>query len=287
MCLSTAKETYYVSKIEQCGSDQKQLFVILNELVNQKQSPKLPEYSSEQNLAEQFNDFFIGKIRNIRKDLDSIDSNKCFDEKASVSHLDNFEPCTEDELRRIIMNSSNASCELDPIPTPLLKKCLDTLLPYLTHMVNISMQSGHFPDTLKKAIVKPLLKKPNLDRNNLKNFRPVSNIAFVSKLIEKVVVSRLNKYMNEHDLNEIYQSAYRKNHGTETALVKIHDDILRSLDRKCGVVLVMLDLSAAFDTIDHDLLLERFTRGVQFNLLHFDCAVNTAHCVKPIKSLLQ
>ena len=172
-CLSTAKETYYVSKIEQCGSDQKQLFVILNELVNQKQSPKLPEYSSEQNLAEQFNDFFIGKIRNIRKDLDSIDSNKCFDEKASVSHLDNFEPCTEDELRRIIMNSSNASCELDPIPTPLLKKCLETLLPYLTHMVNISIKSGHFPETLKKAIVRPLLKKPNLDRNNLKNFMPV------------------------------------------------------------------------------------------------------------------
>ena len=78
----------------------------------------------------------------------------------------------------------------------------------------------------------------------------------MSKLIKNLVVNRLNKYMNEHDLNEIFQSAYRKNHGTETALVKIHDDILRSLDRKCGVVLVMLDLSAAFDTIDHDLLLE-------------------------------
>ena len=270
-CLRSAKETYYVSKIEQCGSNQKQLFVILNELTNKKRSPTLPEHSSEEELVEKFNSFFIGKIRNIRKELDSIQSNQCFNEKASVSHLDKFDPCTENELNRIIMNASNASCELDPIPTSLLKKCLPTLLPYLTHIVNLSLESGHFPDTLKKAIVRPLLKKPSLDRNNLKNFRPVSNIAFLSKIIEKVVVKRLDTYMSANDLNETYQSAYRRNHGTETALVKIHDDILRALDQKNGVVLVMLDLSAAFDTIDHDILLERFRRrlGVDGDALNW------------------
>ena len=259
-CLSIAKQTYYTSKIEQCGSDQKQLFAILNELVGKKDKPSLPDYSSEEELAEKFNSFFIGKIRNIRKQLDSINSEKCFPEKANDSHMDTFIPCTEEEINRIISNSSNTSCELDPIPTPLLKKCLPTLLPYLTYLVNLSLKSGEFPDKLKTALVRPLLKKPNLDRDNLKNFRPVSNIAFLSKLIEKVVVHRLNVYMNAYGLNEKFQSAYRRNHGTETALVKIHDDILRSLDSRSGVVLVMLDLSAAFDTIDHNILVERFKK---------------------------
>ena len=97
-----------------------------------------------------------------------------------------------------------------------------------------------------------------MDSSVLKNFRPVSNITFISKLIEKKVVKRLDQYMSHNALHEQFQSAYRKHHGTETALVKIQNDILRSLDDKCGVVLVMLDLSAAFDTIDHDMLLDRF-----------------------------
>ena len=128
----------------------------------------------------------------------------------------------------------------------------------MTHIVNLSLKSGSFPDAPKTAIVRPLLKKHNLDKNDLKNFRPVSNIAFVSKLIEKVVVKRLSDYMSKNQLNETFQSAYRQHHGTETALVKVLDDILRSLDNKCGIILVMLDLSAAFDTIDHDILLDRF-----------------------------
>ena len=257
-CVSTAKRTYYMAKIEQCGSDQKRLFAVLSELVHKKENSKLPEHLSESNLVETFNNFFIDKIKNIRKDLDSKTLDQSFPERVSESHLDSFEPCTEEELKHIITNSSDSSCELDPLPTPLLKKCLPVLLPYLTHIVNLSLESGSFPDALKTAIVRPLLKKHNLDKNDLKNFRPVSNIAFVSKLIEKVVVKRLSDYMSKNQLNETFQSAYRQHHGTETALVKVLDDILRALDNKCGIILVMLDLSAAFDTIDHDILLDRF-----------------------------
>ena len=224
-CVSTAKRTYYMAKIEQCGSDQKRLFAVLNELVHKKENSKLPEHLSESNLVETINNFFIDKIKNIRKDLESKTLDQSFPERVSDSHLDSFERCTEEELKHIITNSSDSSCELDPLPTPLLKKCLPVFLPYLTHIVNLSLESGSFLDALKTAIVRPLLKKHNLDKNDLKNFRPVSNTAFVYKLIEKVVVKRLSCYMSKNQLNETFQSAYRQHHGTETALVKVLDDI--------------------------------------------------------------
>ena len=258
--ISSAKETYYMDKINQCGNDQKKLFSILKELLCNKEDSCLPDHQSESELSERFNGFFVDKISKIRAELDSVNTSFHFDENPCQSSFTSFEPCTESELERIISASSNASCLLDPIPTPLLKQCLPVLLPFLTNLINLSLKAGIFPNSLKTAIVRPLIKKSNLDRNELKNFRPVSNIPYISKLIEKIVVKRISSYMDSNGLNEKYQSAYRKNHGTETALIKIHDDILRALDTRHGVILVMLDLSAAFDTIDHDVLLDRFRR---------------------------
>ena len=103
----------------------------------------------------------------------------------------------------------------------------------------------------------PLLKKTNLDTEDFKNFRPVTNLPFVSKLIEKSVAVQLVQYIDDNNLDEKLQSAYKKLHSTETALLRIHDDILRTVDRGCTVVSLLLDLSAAFDTVDHGLLLPR------------------------------
>jgi len=108
-------------------------------------------------------------------------------------------------------------------------------------------------------LVNPLLKKSTLDTEQLKNYRPISNIPFVAKVLEKVVAKRLSTYMTENNLHEIYQSAYKANHSTETALLRVSNDILLKLDTKQCVILVLLDLSAAFDTIDHTILLQRLT----------------------------
>ena len=212
--LQQAKKNYYEAKINACGYDQKKLFAILNELMCKKVKSKLPDHSSELELAERFNRFFVNKIEQIRSELDASNgtsnrepdptSNTCFDA---------FEPCSEEELKTIINSTSNASCALDPIPTILLKKCLPSLLPVLTKLVNKSLETGRFPAELKKAHVRPLLKKATLDSDNLKNFRPVSNIPFLSKIIEKVVTKRLNSHMSLNSLNEEFQSAYRANHG--------------------------------------------------------------------------
>ena len=113
------------------------------------------------------------------------------------------------------------------------------------------------PDSLKSAQITPFLKKAGLDKDVLQNYRPVSNLSFLSKLIERVVAEQFRDHLSTNDLCDEMQSAYRRYHSTETALLKVHDDILLALDNNCIVVLVLLDLSAAFDTIDHAILLKR------------------------------
>ena len=103
---------------------------------------------------------------------------------------------------------------------------------------------------MKSALVTPLLKKPSLDKDVMNNFRPTSNLSFISKLTERVVLRRLIDHISSGNLHEQFQSAYKPNHSTKTALTRIHYDILMALDNKRGVVLVLLDLSSAFDTVD-------------------------------------
>ena len=158
-----------------------------------------------------------------------------------------------------ITKSPNKSCSLDPFPTFLLKDCLDELLPAITTIVNASLSSALVPTSFKKAVVTPLIKKPTLDPDTLGNYRSVSNLSFVSKILEKVVSERLKAHKTAEGLFEPFQSAYRAGHSTETAVVRVQNDILEAIDDGKCVFLVLLDLSAAFDTVSHDILLNRLT----------------------------
>lgn len=108
-----------------------------------------------------------------------------------------------------------------------------------------------------------LLKKPTLYSNILQNFRPITNLPFLSKVLEKVVAKQLTSHMMNHGLHDDMQSAYRPGASTETALLKVKDDIQRGFDRGEGAfLLVMLDIAAAFDTLDHHILLDRLASEV-------------------------
>ena len=115
------------------------------------------------------------------------------------------------------------------------------------------------PTELKQAVIRPLLKKPSLDYQEFKNFRSISNLTFLSKVIEKVVALQLVDYIENNGLCEVFQSAYRAHHSTETALLRVYNDIAMSIDNQKSVVLVLLGLSVAFDTVDHSLLLARLS----------------------------
>ena len=122
--------------------------------------------------------------------------------------------------------------------------------------VNVPALGRSIPFSWPAAYPHTLLKKPSLDKNDLKNYRPVSNLSFISKVVEKVVASRLLTHVELNDLSNPNQSAYKKNHSTETTLLKITNDISTNMEKKRVTVLTLLDLSAAFNTIDHAALLK-------------------------------
>ena len=182
-----------------------------------------------------------------------------------ASKFRKFEPLSLAGLKAIIESMPTKTCDLDPLPTSILKKCIDLLLPAIHHIVNLSLSQGYFPDVLKKACVTPLIKNENLDNDNIKNFRPVSNLPFLDKLIEKCVFLQINTYLCENSLYGYSQSAYRSSYSCETVLVKIHNDILSILDAKSNAVVLLFDLSAAFDTVKHDLLLSKLSAEFVFS----------------------
>ncbi|XP_072033093.1 uncharacterized protein [Amphiura filiformis] len=229
--INKAKSSYYRDQIVNCENT-KELYNIVESLLHQKGKPKLPSHSSNQALANTFNKYFISKITNIRASFTHNDFSPtpgltppsiC---NSTVPELNTFLPASEEEVRKLVMSSPSKHCQLDPIPTSILKDHIDLLLPTITNIVNLSLEASTFPMQFKSAVVKPLLKKATLDSENLRNYRPVSNLTFVSKTIEKIVASRLNNHFETHNLLEKYQSAYKKFHGTETALLKVQNDIL-------------------------------------------------------------
>ena len=157
----------------------------------------------------------------------------------------------------LVLQAPCKSSDLDPIPTSLVKGCIDILITPITSIIDLSLTEGSFPSHFKSALVYRLLKKANLSKDSRKNYRPVSNLSFLSKVHYRVVVNQLNSHINSSNTSNQYQSAYKKFHSTEDDLLKIHNEILTSMDASKATALTLLDLSAAFDTIDHTIRLRR------------------------------
>ena len=132
-------------------------------------------------------------------------------------------------------------------------------LAIITEILNLLLATGIVPPSLKQSILSPLLKTVQLDHELYPNFRPISSLQFLAKSVEKVVANRVLNHLFTNDLEERFQSAYKMYHSCETALVQIENDILQLVDSNCSVVLLLLDLSAAFDTVDHQILLSRLS----------------------------
>ena len=211
--------------------------------------------------------FFSNKVDKIRRDITAEHRDPASEEegprteaveqKALCDEFSSFSAINSEDLLDLVSKMSNKFCCLDPIPTFLLKECVDELTPILLFIINKSLTTGSFPTGMKKAVVKPTLKKENVDVDCLSNYRPVSNLTAISKLLERVVLNQLNEHLSSNDLHCPVQSGYRPHHSCETLLVRMTDDINKEI--QCGniVLVVLLDLSAAFDTIDHEILLEK------------------------------
>jgi hypothetical protein len=169
--------------------------------------------------------------------------------------LHEFTCITKQELAPLLCRLVGKSCILDPIPGCILRDCIEELLPIVTRIINLSLQTAVMPNDIKEAVLKPKIKKASLDNELFPSFRPFSNIRFLAKATEKVVASKLDCHLTNSNAHELYQLAYKQGHSAETALVRVQNDILCGIDDGGYVVLLLLDLSAAFDTVDHTILL--------------------------------
>ena len=228
---ATEKEYYHDTFHEHSGNI-KQVFKLCNSLLGRGKEQSLPPGLNNQELADKFNEFFITKITNIRSDLfeHGTESSDTQPENRLIPNaLMNFQLLSCEDVSKIVLASPAKTCDADPIPTELLKKVLLAIIHLLTKLVNESLQSGEFPDDLKKALVTPLLTKPSLEPMP-KNYRPISNLPFVGKLMERCVIDQLLEHIHANNLMEPLQLAYKSHHSTKTALLKVKTDILKAMD---------------------------------------------------------
>ena len=256
--LSIAKrKMFYAEQIASCKNEHKEIVGLCKNLLDKSKSSKLPNYTSPVGMATKFNDYFIEKIEKIQSSFqvksDPMDGIG-IDTYNGTTILSEFKPISQDELKKIILTKPIKTSPQDPLPAVLFKSCIDVLLPALMIIVNLSLSLGSM-DGLKDTVITPLLKKAGLDPEVLKNFRPVCNILYLSKLIEKVVLIQSSGHMEKIKKHIANQSGYKPKHSCETLLLRIVNDIFVNGDNsKCTIVL-LLDLSAAFDTVVHEILL--------------------------------
>lgn len=254
VALKKKRKEHLSSLVAEASHDPRKLFRVINSICGRNQENPLPDTSSNLELANGFGKYFQEKINNIQQDIQSSDPPHIPQRDGSHS-LSCFHVVTEQDVIKVVGKAKPTSCPLDPIPTTLVKDNLDILAPLLTHIINCSISSGTFPGEWKTALVTPLLKKRGADLV-FKNYRPVSNLQYLSKLAERAVVNQLCAHCEASHPLPSCQSAYRAAHSTETALIKVQSDILLAMDQQKVTQLVMLDLSAAFDTVCHSTLLD-------------------------------
>ena len=284
--INCTRTTYYLNRLEILADDGKATYEIVNKLLDNEKIPStLPSTDPPDVLVTKFNEFFRNKVLKIYEDIEnqatldetppctpttshSPDSSSSEVPSAPFRPLpsssgqnecefDNFKSLSDDELLKIIRGMGKKTCSLDPMPSSMISSCLLELLPTISEIVNGSLRNGVFPDAFKEAVIRPSYKGKGLSSDDLGSYRPISNLPFVSKIIEKCVAIQLTEYLEKNKLLSGVQSAYRKFHSCETATLKILNDVALLLDKKSKVILLLLDLSAAFDTVSHTALLHK------------------------------
>ena len=259
--LRHTKSNVLTAKILDCGRDMKKLFSLVFNITGTKPQNPMPDGESDEELSEKFASFFTKKIQTI---VDGLSECHPFEPTPLEveSKIDRWMRPSEDFVKYIVKTMPNKQSELDVIPTSILKRDAQStdddymsLCGALSVIFTRCIEQGVFPSEWKYALVKPLLKEKSLD-HEFKNYRPVSNLPFISKVLEKVILTQFSKHMETQQLLLDYQSAYRHNYSCETCLVDLVDGILWNMeDMKC-TALSCIDLSAAFDLVDREILLQ-------------------------------
>ena len=241
-------------ELEKAGNDATKLWKLLNTLTNRQNSHQSTEPSNmNQQKANEFNKFFatVGSKyqRHNFKEMESIISEQT---KGSFS----FKHETETSIIKIIDSLKlKTAVGIDGIGANLIKDLKTTIVPYLTKIINKAYDEQIFPDQLKKAIITPIFKEGDTDE--ISNYRPISVLTIICKIFERSASNQIVKYFLENQTINPHQHAYQPAHSTTTCLAEILNEIYSLLDQNQYVALAKLDLSKAFDSINHNLLIQK------------------------------
>ena len=256
--LNVERYKYVNEKFKDCENDPKKLFSTLDEIIGKYKGTILPDGKSDATIANDMANFFMEKIQKINDALK--DHNMYSPEYKGVKQeLTDFKPIDSTGLRKIILGSKPTTCWTDPIPSVFIKENIDQLLPVLLRIVNHSITTGSFNRLWKLSTIVPLQKNVGSD-TSLTNYRPVNNLPFLSKIVEKVILEQLQSHIDEHQLLTSELCAYRPGYSTESVILKITNDVLRSMDQQGVTSLVAIDLSVAFDTVNHNIMISVLKR---------------------------
>ncbi|XP_037387773.1 uncharacterized protein LOC119261863 [Pygocentrus nattereri] len=216
-CIVSAKSAYYSGLVSSNEGSSKSLFSLFASLT--KPPDPFPSHMHSPDFCNSLLSFFSDKISNIHQQLSSVralytEADSLFSSLSVCHSFSTFTLPSLSDVINIIHKSNSSTCQLDPLPTKLVKACLPTLAPLITTIICSSLNNGTVPLSLKTASVTPILKKPGLDPNNFDNLRPISNLPFLAKILEKVVASQLHSYLSTHNLYEQFQSGFRPHHST-------------------------------------------------------------------------
>ena len=211
------------------GRDTKKLYKIINNITGTKEDNPMPPGDSDMEIAQSFAEYFVEKIDKIRDKFEYVPPYSPPVE--DIPKFSKFTPLTEEETRKLVSSLQNKSCEIDPVPAKVFQMLQNELIPIYTRIINLSLEQGEFAQDWKNCSVKPLIKKTGLDLQR-KIYRPVSNLKYISKMVEKAALNQFNAHSDSHDLLPNFQSAYREGYSTETALLKLVNDALWSMENK-------------------------------------------------------
>jgi len=263
--LKISRKDYYTNLLITENGSQQQIWKVYAELVGRKNKKKSQDIKNllidgkkitgDTNIANAFNTYFA----NIGSELaNSFPKNNAFSKYLNEQHANTMflSPVTEAELAIEISKLSwKKSAGLDNISPRLVKLSMQSITNPLTHIYNLSFTEGCFPDKLKIAKVIPIYKKKEVFSPN--NYRPISLLSIFDKLLEKLMYKRLYSFFTKYDLLYDYQFGFREKHSTVMAVIEIVDNIREELDKGNSVIGVYLDLSKAFDTVNHQILLNK------------------------------
>lgn len=294
--IKSNKRSMLREQLNEASGNSRDTWAVINNVLNKSNATNCEnkkfivnneELCNPSDIANAFNNFYVNigsdnlinnnvdkldSVNNVQVDNDNVDNTHVYNSNEIVDLL--LSDATEEELVSILSVLKNTAAGVDGLPMTIIKKNINVILNPLLHICNLSMQTGVFPSDLKIAKVKPLYKKDN--KCNIENYRPISILPAFSKVIERLICNRLVDHLDNNNIICNNQHGFRRGRSTTSAVLTVTDSILRSFDGNKYSLAVFIDLSKAFNMVDHKLLLDKLNlmgvRGVAFdwfkNYLH-------------------